>query len=76
MADFRLRQNGMTVASAAGPDPISTEGEILHYAMKYRQDGAVTIERKHITAGSPKGYWKRHMLMEQWPVPQEAPDAE
>ena len=34
MADFRLRQNGMTVASTTGPDPISAEGEILHYTIQ------------------------------------------
>lgn len=66
MAEFRIRQGGITVASVSGPDEVSAEGEILHYAMQYRHDGELTIERKVLgSTGSP--YWKRHMLMSIWP---------
>jgi hypothetical protein len=66
MAEFRIRQKGITAASVSGPDEVSSEGEILHYAMQYRRDGELTIERKVL--GSTGGaYWKRHMLMAIWP---------
>lgn len=66
MAEFRIRQNGMTVAASCAKG--DNEAEILHYAMQYRKDGSCTVERKHVTPGSPKGYWKRHILFEQWPL--------
>jgi hypothetical protein len=59
---FRIRQNGQTVASAEGADPISAEAEIMHYARQYREDGEVTIQ--HNVAG----HWKRYALLCQWPI--------
>jgi hypothetical protein len=68
MAEFRIRQNGQTVVGTRGPDDRAEAG-ILHYAMQYRQDGPLTIQRQQRQAGSDgKWYWKRHALFEQWPV--------
>ncbi len=65
MPHFRIRQNGQTVASASGPD---AEVEILHYADQYRRDGEITIQAQHGSPTNPgKWYWKRFMLMAQWP---------
>lgn len=58
---YRIRQGGMTVASA------EREADIMHYAMVYRQDGEVTIQYYTGT------HWKRWALMCQWPLP-PAPD--
>jgi hypothetical protein len=60
---FRIRQNGQTVARVDGPDTISTEAEIMHYAQQYRQDGEVTIQH------NAEGHWKRFALLRQWPLP-------
>jgi hypothetical protein len=73
MADFRIRQDGMTVAAVSGPDD-RAEGEILRYAMQYRQDGPLTIQRKQQHADPDgKWYWKRHALFERWPLPEGKP---
>jgi len=68
MPYFRIRQGGVTVASASGPDPVAQES-ILHYAMQYRQDGDLTIQRQERSpsAGS-EWFWKRHMFMAKWPA--------
>lgn len=61
---FRLRQGNMTVAGA------STEHEIMHYAMQYRQDGPVTVqrqERRSRRTTKSMWYWKRHAFFEKWP---------
>lgn len=47
---FRLRQHGIPVAWADGPNALA---EINHYALIYSQDAPVVIERKE---GSR---WKR-----------------
>lgn len=67
MLELRVRQSRTTIGVASGPDEISVEAEALRYAMQNRSEASVTIERKHRTASSV--YWKRHMLIEQWPLP-------
>ena len=49
---YRLRQDGMIVASAEGPE---AEREIRHYAMVYGQDAPCEIERQTNSAGP----WKK-----------------
>lgn len=44
MSDYRLKDaSGMVVASAFGK---TANREIMHYAMMYRDDGPLVIERK------------------------------
>jgi len=57
---FRLRQHGMTVASADG-EMAEAEAEIMHYAKQYREDGEVTIQH------NAEGHWKRYALLCPWP---------
>ncbi|MFQ8433845.1 hypothetical protein [Amaricoccus sp. W119] len=59
MTKFRVKQNGMTVASTEGPN---AEREIWHYAHQYREEGEVTIQH------NAEGHWKRFALLCQWPV--------
>ena len=68
MPYFRIRQGNLTVAKVSGPLPVS-ESEILHYAMQYRQDGDITIQRQERcpSAGS-EWFWKRHIFMAKWPA--------
>ena len=70
MAGFRIRQNGMIVARTSSPDRQRAEREILNYAMQYRQDAPLTIQRQTRSGGlNPEGKWRwvRHIHMEQWP---------
>jgi hypothetical protein len=60
---FRIKQNGQVVARVEGR-PLEAEAEILHYAKQYRADGELTIQH------NGEGYWKRFMLMCQWPIPE------
>ena len=62
MTRFRIRQDGLTVAGAEGPN---AEAAILHYASQYREDGELTIQH------NANGHWKRWALFCQWPVPEE-----
>lgn len=65
MPHFRIRQKGMTIAQASGPN---AESEIMHYAMQYRAEGELTIQAQHRSpSGGGKWKWKRWMLMAQWP---------
>jgi len=66
MTEYRIIQGKMTVARVSGNDP-EAEGQILHYAMRYRADGDLTIQVKHMLPSGPS--WKRHMLMTQYPQP-------
>jgi len=45
---FRLKQDGLVVASAEGPTALA---EIKHYAMVYGQDGHVVIQRPNGRGG-------------------------
>jgi hypothetical protein len=66
MPYFRIRQNNATVAIASGKD---AEREIMHHADLYRAYGPVTIQRQERSPTlDGKWYWKRHMLMEKWPI--------
>ena len=56
---FRIRQGGMTVASAEGPN---AEASIWQYAYQYRADGELTIQH------NAEGHWKRFALLCQWPL--------
>lgn len=73
MAEFRLRQNGMTVAKVSSSGT-GAECEALHYAMQYRSEGAVTIERQVPNKTGKGVWWKRHALFEQWPAQESADD--
>lgn len=65
MANFRIKQGNMTVASANG---VNAESEIMHYAYQLREDGDLTIQVQHKSPTNPgKWNWKRFMLMAQWP---------
>ena len=44
-AEYRLIQDGMTVAQVDGPT-VAAYREIKHYAAVYSQDGPVRIEQK------------------------------
>lgn len=67
MPYFRIRQAGMTVAQASGPN---AEQEIMHYADQYRRDGELTIQVQHRSEADPgKWYWKRFALLALWPDP-------
>ena len=61
MTEFRIKQNGMTVAKAAG------EAEIMRYAYQYRMDGPITVQVRHMLQSGPS--WKMHMQMAQYPQP-------
>lgn len=65
MPHFRMIQGKTAVALASGQN---AEAEILRYADQYRADGPVTIQRREASSVTGKWYWKRHMLLEQWPV--------
>ena len=54
---FRIRQNGMTVASAEGPN---AEAMIWGYAFQYRSEGGLTIQF------NTDGRWKRFAFLAQW----------
>ena len=54
---FRIRQNGITVAKASGPN---AEGIIWNYAFQYREDGELTIHH------NAEGHWKRFALLCKW----------
>ena len=64
-AVFRIKQGGQTVAKVEGPAR-EAEAEIWHYAMQYRADGPLTIERKVANATGKGSWWKRHAAFEQW----------
>jgi hypothetical protein len=64
--EYRIIQNRVCVVAVRGNHP-EAEGEILRYAMRYRQDGDLTIQVKHMLPSGPS--WKRHMLMAQFPQP-------
>jgi hypothetical protein len=61
MTRFRIRQDGVTVAAAEGPN---AESMILFYADQYREDGEITIQH------NAEGHWKRWALFCQWPIPE------
>lgn len=63
---FRVRIGTQTVAGTEGPDFISTEAQALHYAMQYREEGEVTVQRQHQDS-TGKTYWKRHALFAHLP---------
>ena len=54
---FRIRQNGMTVASSEGPN---AEAMIWGYAFKYRPEGDLTIQF------DAYGHWKRFAFLAKW----------
>jgi len=60
MVEYRIRQDGVTVAQVSGSD-LSAESQIMHYAQQYKQDGEVIIEVRHMLPSGPA--WKRHMLI-------------
>ena len=45
MYEYRLIQDGQTVASVTAPTDAQARNEIGHYALVYGQDGPVKIER-------------------------------
>lgn len=57
-AEFRIKQDGMIVASTSGPAN-SAEAEIMHYAMLYADEGDLAVEVKD------NGRWKTHLKMKQ-----------
>lgn len=63
MAEYRIRVNGMTVASVQAHDAIRAEREAFAYALQYRDEGDVTVQRKQRSPDpNPDGkwFWKRH----------------
>jgi hypothetical protein len=59
--EMRVVIGKMKVAQVGGSDFKSVEGQALHYAMQYREEGDVTIQRQVRTGGScGKLRWKRH----------------
>jgi len=43
---WRVKQDGMVVASGDAPDRRAADRELAHYAMVYGQDGPVTVETR------------------------------
>lgn len=46
---YRIRQDGMTVASVEGPEDRAkhVEREAMHYAAQYAADRLVVVEKRH-----------------------------
>ena len=58
---LRVLVGKMKVAAANGGDLASVEAQAFHYALQYREEGEVTVQRQVLdTTGKP--YWKRHAL--------------
>jgi hypothetical protein len=68
MIEYRIKQMGSTVAAVRGSSHEEAEAAILHYAMQYRADGPLKIERQEPSPTRPGVMnWKRHMFFEQFP---------
>jgi len=75
---YRIVRGKQVLAKVSGPYEESAEETIIRYAMAHRADGPVTIQRQQRSGGpNPDGkwYWKRHMMLEQWP-PAPSPQKE
>ena len=61
--EFRVLVGGKKVAQVSGRDFASVEAQAFHYALQYREDGDVAVQ-KQVSSSAPGGkwYWKRHAL--------------
>ena len=66
--EMRVLVDKVKVAQVGGHDVDRVEAEAFHYAMQYRTDGDVTVQRQ-VRTGHPDGKWrwKRHAFFSQIP---------
>lgn len=72
--EFRAMQGRAKIAQVRGTDLRRAEAEIFRYALQYRHEGDVTVQ-KQVRQADPnpdgKWYWKRHALFAQFDAVQQ-----
>lgn len=61
---LRVRVGGKSMASVDARGLVEAEAEAFHYAMQYREEGEVTVQRWFGT------FWRRHVLFAAFPAHQ------
>lgn len=66
--EMRVLVGKLKVAQVGGSDLDRVESQAFHYAMQYRDEGDVTVQRQERTDDpSGKWWWKRHAFFSAHP---------